>query len=211
MIELEQELTIKVRQCKISISACRVYFIVYLDVYEPAQGIQAPPTPFPSPPKQVTDLNEQSPDESNGNAVSIAEAYPEESHDTELNQENEVFFEPKPTITYETIPPSDNIKPTSPATAKPIIAQPPKINVDIENNEDDDDFVPVVTKVQQQPGQGQGSWPLNNFFPIAFGSTSGGAIAIANSFSTGKGGTAASRATAYGSSSKQKLKKQMHH
>lgn len=78
--------------------------------------------------------------------------------------------------------------------------------MEIENNEDDD-FVPVDAKVQQP---GQGSWPLNNFFPIAFGSTSGGAIAIANSFSTGKGGTAASRATAYGSSSKQKLKKQLH-
>lgn len=82
--------------------------------------------------------------------------------------------------------------------------------MEIENNEDEDDIVPVDTKVQN-PGHGQGSWPLNNFFPISFGSTSGGAIAIANSFSTGKGGTAASRATAYGSSSKQKSKKQLHH
>lgn len=32
-----------------------------------------------------------------------------------------------------------------------------------------------------------------------FGSTAGGAIAVANSFSTGKGGTASSHATAYGS------------
>lgn len=152
-------------------------------------------------------MNDQSPDESSGNAVSIAESYPEEdeSQDTELQQENEVLFEPKPTISYEPIPQKENTAPTS-TPAKPIIAQPPKINVEIESTEDEDDIVPVNTK-EQRPSQG--SWPLNNFFPISFGSTSGGAIAIANSFSTGKGGTAASRATAYGSSSKQKLKKQL--
>ncbi|XP_050093974.1 uncharacterized protein LOC126576711, partial [Anopheles aquasalis] len=36
-------------------------------------------------------------------------------------------------------------------------------------------------------------------FPVTFGSTNGGAIAIANSYSTGKGGSATSHATAYGS------------
>lgn len=156
-------------------------------------------------------MTEQSADESSGNAISIAEAYPEEedSQDTELHHENEVIFEPNPTISYEPLPQKENIAPTE-TPAKPIVAQPPKINVEIESNEDEDDIVPVNTKVQQQPNPA--SWPLNNFFPISFGSTSGGAIAIANSFSTGKGGTAASRATAYGSSSsKQKLKKQLQH
>lgn len=156
-------------------------------------------------------MNEESADESSGNAVSIAEAYPEEeeSHDTEFHQENEILGEPNPTISYEPIPQKETIAPTA-TPAKPLIAHPPKINVELENTEDEDDIVPVNTK-QQQPSQDQGSWPLNSFFPISFGSTSGGAIAIANSFSTGKGGTAASRATAYGSSSKQKLKKQLHH
>lgn len=137
--------------------------------------------------------------------MSIAEAFPEEeeSHgqDSELQQENEVLFETGPTISYEPLPQKESAPTAKPA--KPIVAQPPKINVEIESNEGEDDIVPLNTKTQQ------GSWPLNNFFPISFGSTSGGAIAIANSFSTGKGGTAVSRATAYGSPSKQKLKKQL--
>nr|XP_029721889.1 uncharacterized protein LOC109416637 isoform X2 [Aedes albopictus] len=45
---------------------------------------------------------------------------------------------------------------------------------------------------------GQGSIG-SAFFPINFGSASGGSIAIANSYSTGKGGSATSTATAYGS------------
>uniref|UniRef100_A0A1A9WD87 DUF4794 domain-containing protein n=1 Tax=Glossina brevipalpis TaxID=37001 RepID=A0A1A9WD87_9MUSC len=41
--------------------------------------------------------------------------------------------------------------------------------------------------------------PSGNFFPIDFGGTSGGAIAIANAYSTGEGGSATSHAIAYGS------------
>ncbi|BFF96812.1 transcriptional regulatory protein AlgP [Drosophila madeirensis] len=41
--------------------------------------------------------------------------------------------------------------------------------------------------------------PAGTFFPIDFGGTNGGAIAIANSFSTGEGGAATSHAIAYGS------------
>ncbi|XP_043649511.1 translation initiation factor IF-2 [Drosophila teissieri] len=41
--------------------------------------------------------------------------------------------------------------------------------------------------------------PTGTFFPIDFGGTNGGAIAIANSFSTGEGGSATSHAIAYGS------------
>ena len=40
--------------------------------------------------------------------------------------------------------------------------------------------------------------PAGTFFPIDFGGTNGGAIAIANSFSTGEGGSATSHAIAYG-------------
>lgn len=163
----------------------------------------------PPPSKPVFNFEEQSTEEPNGNAISIAESYPEEQEsepqDTELHQENDVLFEPNPTISYEPLPQKDDTKPTPPP-AKPIIAQPPKTNVEIETNENDDDFVPVEPKVQHSA---QGGWPLNNFFPISFGKTSGGAIAIANSFSTGRGGTAASRATAYGSSSSKKLKKRL--
>jgi len=41
--------------------------------------------------------------------------------------------------------------------------------------------------------------PAGTFFPIDFGGTNGGAIAIANAFSTGEGGSATSHAVAYGS------------
>ncbi|XP_050075318.1 uncharacterized protein LOC126562778 [Anopheles maculipalpis] len=51
--------------------------------------------------------------------------------------------------------------------------------------------------------RGSGSRPSGGstgpMFPVTFGSTNGGAIAIANSYSTGKGGSATSHATAYGS------------
>lgn len=130
------------------------------------------------------------------------------SSDPEQPQENDVLFESGPAISYEPIPQKNNIAPTAAAApANPIVAQPPKNNVELENSEsDDDDIVPTFSK-GQRPSQGQS--PLHNFFPISFGSTSGGAIAIANSFSTGKGGTAVSRATAYGSPSKAKLTKKL--
>ncbi|XP_035913661.1 uncharacterized protein LOC118512813 isoform X1 [Anopheles stephensi] len=47
-----------------------------------------------------------------------------------------------------------------------------------------------------RPSAGGSGGPM---FPVTFGSTNGGAIAIANSYSTGKGGSATSHATAYGS------------
>lgn len=183
---------------------------LYQDGHNPAPVQEFQPPPPPPPTNLDNDSNQQAFDESSdsGNAVSIAESYPEEqeAHDTEPQQENEVLFETGPTVSYEPLPQKNNIAPTA-TPANPIIALPPKINVEIENNEEDeDDIAPIHTK-KQNPSQG--SWPLHNFFPISFGSTSGGAIAIANSFSTGKGGTAASRATAYGSSSKGKFKKQL--
>ncbi|XP_062550492.1 uncharacterized protein LOC134215286 isoform X2 [Armigeres subalbatus] len=47
----------------------------------------------------------------------------------------------------------------------------------------------------------------NAYFPVNFGSTNGGAIAIANSYSTGKGGSATSTATAYGSPATAELRR----
>lgn len=78
-------------------------------------------------------------------------------------------------------------------------------NSDDDSDDDDNDEDDFVDK--KKPGRKQNSWPLNTFFPMNFGRTSGGAIAIANSFSTGKGGTASSHATAYGSAAKQRSKK----
>lgn len=49
--------------------------------------------------------------------------------------------------------------------------------------------------------------PAGSFFPINFGGTNGGAIAIANSFSTGEGGSASSHAVAYGSQDAARARK----
>ncbi|KAH8372273.1 hypothetical protein KR093_010877 [Drosophila rubida] len=50
-----------------------------------------------------------------------------------------------------------------------------------------------------KPAKKPAPLPAGTFFPIDFGGTNGGAIAIANSFSTGEGGSATSHAIAYGS------------
>ncbi|KAH8419594.1 hypothetical protein KR222_008127 [Zaprionus bogoriensis] len=60
---------------------------------------------------------------------------------------------------------------------------------------------PAVKKpvAASQPPKKPAPLPAGTFFPIDFGGTNGGAIAIANSFSTGEGGSATSHAIAYGS------------
>ena len=85
-----------------------------------------------------------------------------------------------------------------------------KTKVELDDDDDDDEtFSPFPSQGKGRPGRRQnGPIPVNTFFPVNFGRTNGGAIAVANSFSTGKGGTATSHATAYGSpSSKSKSKK----
>ncbi|XP_062550483.1 uncharacterized protein LOC134215279 isoform X2 [Armigeres subalbatus] len=56
-----------------------------------------------------------------------------------------------------------------------------------------------VQSTQVARRRGASSSPVPNaYFPINFGGVKGGAVAIANSYSTGKKGTATSTATAYG-------------
>lgn len=79
------------------------------------------------------------------------------------------------------------------ATAKPAVtSRKPKVHLEI--NDDEEDFAPYPPK-----GQQNGQFPPYSFFPVNFGRTAGGAIAVANAFSTGKG-AARSHAIAYGSS-----------
>jgi len=102
-----------------------------------------------------------------------------------------------------------------------VVAEPvppmKKIYVELEENyqkerahhvEDDeeeiihDDYPEAPRKPVRGPSKkpaGSNPIPLGTFFPVNFGGTSGGAIAIANSFSTGEGGSATSHAIAYGS------------
>ena len=107
-----------------------------------------------------------------------------------------------PTVVSAAVPEENE----SPVAVAPV--KPPKKKVHIEldehDGEEDEDYVPYKKRPSKNGGEQQ--WPPNTFFPMNFGSTSGGAIAVANSFSTGKGGTATSHATAYGSPSRLKDK-----
>uniref|UniRef100_T1GDE9 DUF4794 domain-containing protein n=1 Tax=Megaselia scalaris TaxID=36166 RepID=T1GDE9_MEGSC len=91
---------------------------------------------------------------------------------------------------------------------------PKKVYVELDAPADDAEYdyapparIPVYAAPQARPTnrpttkkpQQQGQLPAGTFFPINFGGTNGGAIAIANSFSTGEGGSATSHAVAYGS------------
>ncbi|KAL5290825.1 hypothetical protein ACFFRR_010297 [Megaselia abdita] len=118
--------------------------------------------------------------------------------------------EPIPVIPVVPVVPVAPVTPTKrtrifPAKRPNFVPQRRKVYVQLEQ-EDEQEYVPignrqvikpkkeVVEEEEQQP------FPLGGtFFPINFGGTSGGAIAIANSFSTSKGGSSKSQAVAYGS------------
>ncbi|XP_055630860.1 uncharacterized protein LOC129771345 isoform X1 [Toxorhynchites rutilus septentrionalis] len=76
-----------------------------------------------------------------------------------------------------------------PALAVPDMKK--KVSVQIESDEDEEE-------VQVSRAGGKVPALPNSYFPINFGSTNGGAIAVANAYSTGKGGSAISTANAYG-------------
>lgn len=80
------------------------------------------------------------------------------------------------------------------AVPETVPAQTPAAAAEGEDDEDDEDDVPA-TKGGKRPAQ---DWQPHTFFPMNFGRTAGGSIAVANSFSTGKG-NAFSHAIAYGS------------
>nr|XP_019546243.2 uncharacterized protein LOC109416628 [Aedes albopictus] len=76
-----------------------------------------------------------------------------------------------------------------------------KVPVQVDSNEEEEQDAQVSRRGADDAGAS------NAFFPINFGSASGGAIAIANSYSTGKGGSATSTATAYGSPATAELRR----
>ncbi|XP_067217360.1 uncharacterized protein [Linepithema humile] len=92
---------------------------------------------------------------------------------------------------------------------------------DDEDEDDEEDDEPVVPFVPFKGNKRRQGYPnLNNFFPMVFsfprvatragssGSFPGAITAIANSYSTGKGGVASSVATAYGGSPTGKKRRQ---
>lgn len=155
-----------------------------------------------------------------GNTLSIAEAYPAAYDDQpsiaadEIPTENEVTQNdeaapapaaapqsdepPKKKGPKEYVPAAEPVSEDAAVSPAEVIApaQPQKkVELD-EAAADEDDYAPAFGGGSKSQ---RGQWPMHSFFPMNFGSTSGGAIAVANSFSTGKGGTATSHATAYGS------------
>lgn len=143
-----------------------------------------------------------------GDALSIAEAYPD-AEDTSalLAADNEIgqldANEQYPVAPADPIVPA----PVAPQQDAPVKKNKKKVvaaPAPVEAEDDEEDYEPSVTKAGRPSAAAQ-PW---SYFPMHFGSTSGGAIAVANSFSTGKGGTATSHATAYGSSAAIKKRRQ---
>uniref|UniRef100_A0A182QJU8 DUF4794 domain-containing protein n=1 Tax=Anopheles farauti TaxID=69004 RepID=A0A182QJU8_9DIPT len=73
------------------------------------------------------------------------------------------------------------------------------VQLDSASGEDEQDEQEVSYGTRRGSASRPSSSSAGPMFPVTFGSTNGGAIAIANSYSTGKGGSATSHATAYGS------------
>ncbi|XP_052897642.1 uncharacterized protein LOC128304488 [Anopheles moucheti] len=73
------------------------------------------------------------------------------------------------------------------------------VQLDSASAEDDQEDEEVSFGTRRGNGSRPSGGSAGPMFPVTFGSTNGGAIAIANSYSTGKGGSATSHATAYGS------------
>lgn len=128
----------------------------------------------------------------------MAEAYPAEQE--ESDPEVEVYREPsKPVKELKPLP--ENIPQEVPVEIPDQVKTPlhpqrrKKIPAPAQEAEDDEE-----EEEDYRPRKGSKSQsPINTYFPLHFGSNAGAAIAVANSYSTGKGGQAASRATAYGS------------
>ncbi|EAT47648.1 AAEL001263-PA [Aedes aegypti] len=123
------------------------------------------------------------------NVGSVADAYPSEQFPVE---------EDVPAV-YEDEseePLADEVSVPAPLPEKKNKGVPTKVYSSEEEEEDTDEEI----------GSNDTAAP-NTFFPINFGSANGGAIAIANSYSTGKGGSATSTSTAYGTPATSELRR----
>lgn len=120
----------------------------------------------------------------------------------------------EPTTVVELVPTTQTplaplpVLPITPAVATP--KRKVHVEVDIpsdddENESDEEDVFPFVNRPKKPAKSDGAAYPPYTFFPVNFGRTSGGAIAVANAFSTGKG-AARSHAIAYGSPASRRLK-----
>uniref|UniRef100_T1GAN4 DUF4794 domain-containing protein n=1 Tax=Megaselia scalaris TaxID=36166 RepID=T1GAN4_MEGSC len=110
-----------------------------------------------------------------------------------------VVEEPTPVLKEIPEPEPVPVVPVVPAPTKRTRVFPARRpNTIPQRKKDEEEYVPVVRQAPR-PKKEQSPLPLGGtFFPIDFGGANGGAIAIANSFSTGKGGHSQSHAVAYG-------------
>lgn len=154
-------------------------------------------------------------------AVSIAEAYPANDEEDEAPavaadepQHDEEFLE----APLAPIAPVADALPLVPAVAS-LVPKKNKVTVQLDTAADEEedevavqqDEIPVYRKTNRRPAARPAappSNPINTYFPINFGNTNGGAIAIANSYSTGQKGGARSHAIAYGSPASAAKKQQ---
>lgn len=155
-------------------------------------------------------------------AVSIAEAYPANDEEYEAPaaadepQHDEEFLE----APLAPVAPVADALPLAPAVAS-LVPKKNKnkvtVQLDTAADEEEDevavqqDEIPVYRKTNRRPAYAAAappSNPINTYFPINFGNTNGGAIAIANAYSTGQKGGARSHAIAYGSPASAAKKQQ---
>lgn len=186
---------------------------------------------MPAPVETVPLHDEVSNDD--GGVHAIAEAYPHAPEDAPaaapVTQEEKLLFDQandvippqsddQPAVlefvTTEDIPKTTVAPALIPAKKKKVIValQPvlperePKVTrQDDDEEEYEEDEVPFFAKPQKRKNSNQTPYSI---FPLNFGNTYGGAIAVANSFSTSKGG-ATSHAIAYGSPAPKKSYKRL--
>ncbi|XP_058456267.1 uncharacterized protein LOC131433722 isoform X2 [Malaya genurostris] len=137
----------------------------------------------------------EQPVQNDPNVQSTAEAYPEE----QFPVEEEPQFDVPAVNDQETIEPIADEPAIAPALPAVIPDKKKKVTVQLDSEEEDN--------AVQYGRRGAKPAEPSSYFPINFGGTSGGAIAIANSYSTGKGGSATSTATAYGSPAAAELRR----
>lgn len=133
------------------------------------------------------------------NVQTVADAHPEEQIPSEDAPEDDV-----PAV--QEVDEEDAVA-DEPAAASPVAPavatdkKKKKVPAQVDSDEDEEQDSPVTHRGGSRPAA------PNAFFPISFGGTNGDIIAIANSYSTGKDGSAISSASAYGSSVDAELRK----
>ncbi|XP_052860026.1 uncharacterized protein LOC128267260 [Anopheles cruzii] len=141
---------------------------------------------------------------------SFADAYPAEAspeNDIPYGDEGDLLADPGASnadsaFDGPSVVDDVGLEPLVPAVAVPDKQKKKVTTVQLDSaSEEDDDAGEEQSAVSFGTRRGSSSKPSagGSMFPVTFGSTNGGAIAIANSYSTGKGGSATSHATAYGS------------